>query len=203
MTLPMTQHRPTRGHYRHGAMSDVDDSGAEPTSSDGSLAIRLAVRADAASMRAIYNHEVEHHTTTLDMVPRSVDDQRDWIAARSGAFSAIVAEWTDPDAPSGEVVGFASLSPFRDRAAYSPTVENSVYVSRSHAGRGIGRALMHDLVERARDSGFHSIIARIESSGEASLALHRACGFELIGVEREVGRKHRRWLDMTVMQLML
>jgi len=162
------------------------------------IEIRLAVPDDAEAMRAIYNHEVENHVTTLDMVPRSIADQRAWITARSGAFSAIVATL-----PDGELVGFASLSPFRDRPAYSPTVENSVYVSRQHAGRRIGHHLLEHLIDDACDSGFHSMVARIESSGDASLALHRSLGFHLIGVEREVGRKHGRWLDMTVMQLML
>jgi L-amino acid N-acyltransferase YncA len=173
------------------------------TTPDGqSITIRLATRGDAADMASIYNHEVQNFTTTLDMVPRSLADQQAWIAARSGAFSAIVAATTDVD---GEeiVVGFASLSPFRDRPAYSPTVENSVYVSRSHGGRGIGKQLMGNLVNTARDSGFHSMIARIEQSGEASLALHRSVGFELVGVEREVGRKLGRWLNMAVLQLML
>jgi L-amino acid N-acyltransferase len=177
-------------------------SAAEPSSSGRRPQIRRAERHDAEAMRSIYNYEVENHTTTLDMVSRSLDDQIAWIDARSGAFSAIIAELPSAD-QRHTVVGFASMSPFRDRPAYSTTVENSVYVSRAHAGLGIGRALMEHLIVRARDSGFHSMIARIESSGEASLALHRACGFELVGVEREVGRKHRRWLDMTVMQLML
>ena len=153
----------------------------------------------------MYNFEVENHTTTLDMIPRSLADQQAWIAARSGAFEAIVAVLHAPDDADndGRVVGFASLSPFKDRPAYSPTVENSIYVARSHAGLGIGRKLMDRLVADARDSGFHSMIARIQANGEASLALHRACGFELVGVEREVGRKFGRWLDMAVMQLML
>ncbi len=161
--------------------------------------IRLAERRDAETMRAIYNHEVENFTTTLDMIPRSLVEQQEWIARRAGAFSAIVAV----DRTDDRVVGFASLSTFRDRPAYSITVENSIYVARAHSGRGIGRALMDALVERARESGFHSIVARIEATGEASRSLHRSCGFELIGVEKEVGRKHGRWLDVAVMQLML
>ena len=100
-------------------------------------------------------------------------------------------------------MGFASLSPYKERAAYRTTVENSVYVSRDHGGMGIGMALMTHLIDVARDSGFHSMIARIESSSEASRALHRKCGFELVGVEREVGRKFNRWLGTAVMQLML
>ena len=173
------------------------------------MTIREATRGDADAMRTIYNHEVENFTTTLDMVPRSLADQQAWIAARSGAFAAIVAVVDDHGSAAGGttsgplVVGFASLSPFKDRPAYSPTVENSIYVARSHSGLGIGRQLMDRLIADARDSGFHSMIARIETSGEASLALHRACGFELVGIEKQVGRKFRRWLDVATLQLML
>ncbi|MGA9278597.1 N-acetyltransferase family protein [Ilumatobacter sp.] len=177
------------------------------------VSLRSAEHDDAEAMRAIYNHEVDNFTTTLDMVPRSLADQEAWIAARAGAFKAIVAvtgsevgglQGSDTEPPNeSRVVGFASLSPFKERPAYSPTVETSIYVARAYAGHGIGRTLMDRLIEEARDSGFHSMIARIETSGEASLALHRACGFELIGIEREVGRKFRRWLDVATMQLML
>jgi len=167
------------------------------------VSIRAAVQHDAEGMRAIYNHEVENYTTTLDMVPRSVRDQQAWIAARSGVFRAIIAVAPAVDQRDELVVGFASLSPFKERPAYSPTVENSIYVARSHAGLGIGRLLMDQLIDDARDSGFHSMIARIEASGEASRALHRACGFELVGIEREVGRKFGKWLDVATMQLML
>lgn len=153
-------------------------------------------------MRAIYNHEVQNFITTTDMVPRSLEQQRAWIDDRSGAFAAVVAVIADASADE-QVVGFASLSKFKERAAYSPTVENSVYVSRAHSGLGIGRALMDRLIEDARQGGFHSMIARVEASSEASRALHRACGFELIGVERQVGRKLGRWLDIAILQLML
>lgn len=161
--------------------------------------LRLAVPADAAAIAEIYNTEVTGSTATFDLVPRTLDQQRTWLADRSGAFSAIVAV----DGASGEVLGFAALSPYKERAAYRTTVEDSVYVHRSHGGRGIGRALLGRLVDVARDSGFHTIIARIEASGTASRGLHEACGFELVGIEREVGRKFNRWLDVAVMQLVL
>ncbi len=146
---------------------------------------------------AIYNVEVQNHTSTFDLVPRTLDDQRRWIAERSGAFAAVVASIDN------EVVGFASLSPYKERAAYRTTVEDSVYVSRDHPRLGIGRLLMQHVIGIAAESGFHSIMARIEATGTASRALHEACGFELIGVEREVGRKFNRWLDVAVLQLML
>jgi phosphinothricin acetyltransferase len=76
-------------------------------------------------------------------------------------------------------------------------------VDRDQRGRGVGRLLLEDLVRRATEHGFHAIIARIVGENEASIALHRSCGFELVGVEREVGRKHRKWLDVVELQLLL
>jgi phosphinothricin acetyltransferase len=95
------------------------------------------------------------------------------------------------------------LSPYRERAGYSATAENSVYVDRAQRGRGIGRALLADLMERASAHGFHSLIARIAGHNETSIGLHTAAGFELVGVEREVGRKHRQWLDVVELQRLL
>ena len=164
--------------------------------------IRLATSADAEEMLAIYNHEVENHTTTFDIVARTLDGQRTWLTDRSGAFAAVVATIANRDGEP-KVVGFASLSAYKERAAYRTTVENSVYVSRDHGGLGIGRQLMEHLIHVARDSGFHSMIARIEASSTASRALHLSCGFVLVGVETEVGRKFNRWLSTAVMQLML
>jgi L-amino acid N-acyltransferase YncA len=161
------------------------------------MRIRLATLDDAAAIRAIYNLEVETSTATFDLVGRSLEDQRTWIAARQGVFSAVVAE------EAGEVVGFASLSPYKERAAYRTTVEDSVYVRRDQQGRGVGRALLTYVVDLAAARGFHAVMARIEGGSEASRALHAACGFELVGIEREVGRKFGRWLDIALMQRLL
>jgi L-amino acid N-acyltransferase YncA len=159
--------------------------------------LRLATVDDAPAIRAIYNLEVETSTATFDLVPRSLEEQELWLSARTGAFAAVVAEDLDT------VLGFASLSPYKERAAYRTTVEDSVYVHRDHHGRGIGRRMLTEVCDIAAASGFHAVIARIEASREPSLALHRACGFRLVGTEREVGRKFNRWLSVAVMQRML
>ena len=99
------------------------------------LRVRLATVADAEGIRAIYNLEVTTATSTFDLVPRTLAEQEAWLAARTGAFSAVVA--VDGD----DVVGFASLSPYKERAAYRTTVEDSVYVARDRNGQGIGRLL--------------------------------------------------------------
>jgi L-amino acid N-acyltransferase YncA len=170
-----------------------------PAHRGSAVSIRPAVVSDAAAIAEIYNREVAETTATFDLVERSLDDQRRWLSDRSGAFAAIVAV----DDTTGAVVGFAALSPYKERAAYRTTVEDSVYVHRDFGGRGVGKRLMGHLIEVARASGFHTIIARIEVGGAASRALHEACGFQLVGIEREVGRKFRRWLDVAVYQRML
>jgi L-amino acid N-acyltransferase YncA len=162
-------------------------------------AVRLAERRDAEAIRSIYNVEVAESTVTFDLVPRTLDEQVEWIDEHSRAHPAIVAV----DDATGDVVGFGSLSPFHSRPAYRPTVENSVYVRRERRGQGIGRRLLDELLRLASDHGFHSVIARIVGGHGASIALHEACGFALIGTQREVGRKFGRWLDVVEMQRML
>ncbi len=160
--------------------------------------VRPARMEDAEAIRSIYNHEVTTSTATFDLTPRSLDDQRRWLAARSGAHAALVAS----DA-GGRVVGFGSLSPYRDRPAYRTTVEDSVYVDPGRRRGGVGRSLLGELVRVATGHGFHTVIARIVGGHEASIALHRSLGFAVVGTEREVGRKFGHWLDVVVMQRML
>ena len=161
--------------------------------------VRLARLDDAEALRTIYNREVTGSTVTFDLVPRSPDDQRAWLAAHAGAHPAVVAEASE----GGPVVGFGSLSPYRDRPAYSTTVEDSVYVDRTRRSSGVGRALLEALVETATAHGFHAMIGRIVGGHDASIALHERVGFEIVGTEREVGRKMGRWLDVVVMERLL
>ena len=160
--------------------------------------VRAASEADAAGILDIYNHAVSATVDTFDLVPRTLEQQEAWVRDHSGAHPAVVA--VDQ---AGLVLGFGSLSPYRPRPAYATTVEDSVYVADSARGRGIGKALLADLVRLAREHGFHSVIGRIVGHNEVSIGLHRACGFVEVGTEREVGRKFNRWLDVVVMQLLL
>jgi phosphinothricin acetyltransferase len=166
-------------------------------SAAGEVVIRAAERRDAEGLRTIYNHYVTESTTLFDMVPRTLDEQVQWIDDHSGGHPAVVAEL------DGHVVGFGSLSTFRSRPAYSTTVEDSVYLLDGYQGQGIGRRLLEELLRLAALHGFHSVIARITGENEASIALHAACGFRVVGTEREIGRKFGQWLDVVEMQRML
>jgi phosphinothricin acetyltransferase len=159
--------------------------------------LRLATLDDAEATREIYNLEVTTSTATFDLTPRSLADQREWIRARSGAHAVVIAEL------DGQVVGFGSLSPWRSRPAYATSVEDSVYVHRAHQGQGLGRTLLAELIRTGRAHGFHAVFARVVGGHESSVRLHQALGFEVVGTEREVGRKFGRWLDVVVMELLL
>ena len=165
----------------------------------GSAALRLARLDDAEAIRQIYNREVTTSTVTFDIVPRSLDEQRHYLSARSGAHAVIVAT----DGEDGAVLGYGALSPWRAKPAYSTSVEDSVYVHPDHQGRGIGRVLLAELISVATAHGFHALFARIVGGHEASIRLHQALGFEIVGTEREVGRKFGQWLDVVEMQRML
>lgn len=173
------------------------------------MRIRLAEPDDFEPIRSIYNAEVTDSLVTFDIVPWTAGDVRAWFDRHLGAHPAIVA--VEAAGSPGEltgahgeaVLGYGSLSAFKEKPGYATTVENSVYVARHCRGRGVGRALLEELIRLASEHGFHAIIARTEGSNAASTNLHLACGFEMVGVEREIGRKHGRWLDVVELQRML
>ena len=160
--------------------------------------IRPAVKDDARAIADIYNLEVETSTVTFDLRPRTLEEQEAWLEERSGAYVVLVA--VDD---SGDVIGFGSLSPYKSRPGYSTTVEDSVYVRRDQHGRGVGRAILEALVEAAKGSGFHVVMARIVGGHEASIGLHSTLGFEIVGHERQTGRKFNQWFDVILMERLL
>lgn len=158
------------------------------------MEIRPATMDDAEAIRTIYNAEVTRSVHVFDLVARTLAEQQAWLADHSGVHPAIVA------VDDGAVAGFGSLSPFRPRPAYATSVEDSIYVAAEHRGKGVGKLLLSELVRLAGDYGFHAVFGRIVGHNEVSIAVHRSCGFELVGVEKEVGRKFGQWLDVVEMQ---
>lgn len=153
--------------------------------------------ADVEATRAIYNDAVVNTTVVFDLVARSAEEQRIWLGDRTGVHAVLLAE------DDSGIVGFGSLSPYRDRPAYRTTVEDSIYVHPDHQGHGVGSLLLAALIEVAVAHGFHTMLARITGHNGPSIALHKKLGFDQTGVEREVGRKFGQWLDVVVMQRML
>ena len=164
----------------------------------GDVIIRHATEADAEAIRQIYNYEVEHETATFDLVPRSLEDQIAWQNARQGAFCVYVAEL------NGEVVGFGALSPYKERAAYRTSVEDSVYMRRDSRPSGHWPSHAEPPSDCRRQTVvFTPYMARITTLSTGSIALHESLGFQLVGIEREIGRKFNKWLDVALMQCLL
>jgi phosphinothricin acetyltransferase len=161
------------------------------------LVIREATTEDLQPITDIYADAVLNTVATLDTVPPTLESRADWLQHHGGRFPVIVAVM------DGTVVGWASLSVWNDRGAYTHTAESSVYVSRAHRRRGIGASLLASIETRARRLNYHVIIARVVASNETSLKLVHAAGYEDVGIIREVGYKFGTWLDMCVLQLIL
>ena len=159
--------------------------------------IRPATESDLPGILEIYNDAILNTTATFDTEPQSLEEKREWLRETSYPYAVLVAE------RAGQVVGWASLRPFRPKAAYRYTAENSVYVEKDCHAEGIGTALTQRLVQVGAENGFHTIIAGIAGDNPASLRLHKRFGFQIVGVEREVGYKFERWIDVTWMQRML
>jgi phosphinothricin acetyltransferase len=161
------------------------------------LLIRDAVESDLPAVLAIYNREVLAGNAMWDLEERTPQEQQAWFEAHQPPYCVIVA------IEDGELVGWGSLSRYHPRPGYRFTVEDTVYVRPEWQRRGIGRALLEELLARARSAGFHTVLGKISADNEASIALHRACGFVEAGRERQLGFKFGRWLDLVTMQLVL
>ncbi|BCJ89485.1 N-acetyltransferase [Terrihabitans soli] len=161
--------------------------------------IRTAHLSDISAIATIYADAVKNGTASFELVPPSQDDIRARFEKTvAGGYPYLVAEL------DGRVAGYGYCGPYRPRAAYHFTVENSVYVDPAWHGKGVGRALMRALIASCEERGFRQMIAVIgDSRNAASIALHKTLGFEMIGTHRSVGRKHGVWLDTVEMQLSL
>lgn len=161
-------------------------------------------RSHAAAIREIVNEVILTSTAVYDYEPRPLAVVEDWLAARLASGRPVLGA-VDPTAVGGtaELIGYASYGPFRPFAAYRYTVEHSVHVASGHRGRGIGRALLHQLVSLAQGQGIRTIVGGIDAANEPSRALHRSLGFEPAGTIRQAGYKFGRWLDLEFWQLVL
>lgn len=164
-------------------------SGAPPIIRDGE-------EADVPAIAAIYAHAVRTGRASFELAPPGEDKMRSRRAALvASGHPYLVAE------RDGEVLGYAYAGPYRPRAAYGNTVENSVYVREDRQGLGLGRTLLAALIAACEAQGYRQMVAVIgDSANRGSIRLHEAMGFAMVGTLRSVGRKHGLWLDTVLMQ---
>jgi L-amino acid N-acyltransferase YncA len=161
------------------------------------IRIRTAVLSDLPAMLDIYNDAIRNLTATFDLDEQTLEERKTWFAKYNDRHPLIVAEL------NGDVVGYCCLNPFRDKPAYAHTTELSVYISSKHRGRGIGSSLMTDILQHAKQLGYHTVIGGITSGNSASVKLHEKFGFQHVGCFKEVGLKFGEWQDVHFYQLMI
>jgi len=173
-----------------------DQSGPATHTGAGAVTIRACEEGDVAAIAAIYHHHVLHGAASFEIEPPDdAEIARRRRAVLDGGYPYLVAE------QGGRVIGYAYASAHRPRPAYRNTVENSVYVEPGRERQGIGRVLLTALLEACERAGFRQVVAVIGDSGhEASIGLHRALGFRMVGTLQSAGFKFGRWIDIVLMQ---
>lgn len=157
------------------------------------MIIRKAERKDIQVLLEIYNYEVVNGVSTLDINPRTIGQWTDWYEKHNiKNHPLIVAE------DNGTVMGYATLSSYREKEAYSSTVELSIYVHPEHRGKGVGSVLMNAIIKMAKeDETVHTVVSVITSGNAASEHLHEKFGFTFSGRIKEVGMKFGNYLDIS------
>ena len=153
----------------------------------------------AAAILAILNDAILTSTALYDYRARTLETMQAWFAAKAqGGYPVIGFE-----DGAGSLMGFASYGPFRAYPAFKYTVEHSVYVDARFRGRGVGRALLRAIAQRAREQDFHVMVGAIDATNTASRTLHEKLGFTCCGTIRQAGFKFGGWLDLEFHQLLL
>ena len=168
-----------------------------PVEAPFDYSIREARTADLPAVREIYNHYVANSTVTFDEDAMTLREWRSKFAQLEKlGMPFIVAE-----SPSGQLLGYALVTPWKPKRAYRYTVENSIYLGPAASGKGLGRVLLGELIARSKAAGLKEMIAVIADQGaEASIALHEKYGFVEIGRMGRVGFKFDRWLGTVLLQ---
>lgn len=161
------------------------------------MMIRAAKDTDIEALTNIYNDAIINTTATFDLEPKTVEERQVWFDAHTGRHPLIVAEVKDL------VVGYASLSTYREKEAYIETVELSIYVHGDYRLQGIGKALMKSILEMAKELPIHTVVSVITGGNMASDRLHKEFGFSYCGCVREAGRKFGKYLNIDTYQLMM
>lgn len=161
------------------------------------LIIRKAKIEDLISINDIYSEAIEKTVATFDTTPKTLEEQKNWFTNHGPKNPILVAEKEE------SILGWASLSKWSDRCAYSDTAELSLYIKEKYRGQGIGRKLLEAIIQEGKKTGLHTVIARITEGNETSIHLHETVGFFHIGIMKEVGQKFEKRLDVYLMQKIL
>ena len=158
------------------------------------IKIRTAKLDDLKDITEIYNDAIQNTVATFDTELKTLEEQKKWFNNHGSKNPIIVVETNE------EIIGWAALTQYSTKCAYSDTAEISLYIKEKHHGKGIGKKLIEEIVKEGEKAGLHTLIARITEGNQKSIHLHEMVGFEHVGVLKEVGFKFGKILDVYFIQ---
>jgi len=161
------------------------------------LALRDATPEDADAIARIYNESIAAANATMDDVPKTAADVRGYMAAFSNREVYLVLE------RPGEILGWGVIKRYSPRGGYSRCAETSVYLRQSEIRKGYGSRIKAALIERCREYGYRHLIGRVWADNEASIEYNRQFGYDVVGIQRDIGYIDGHWQDIAILQLVL
>lgn len=161
------------------------------------MIVRDAGVNDINDINEIYNYEVLNGVATFDTIPKTYEEREEWLVGHNAKYPCIVVE------KNGKALAWGSLTQYSPRKAYAGTCEISIYVHQDYRGQGLGKVIIKELLDRAKNNGIHVILSRVAGENEGSKKLHVSFEFELVGILKEVGYKFDRYIDVNFYQKLI
>ncbi len=158
------------------------------------IVIRDAEIRDLVAITEIYNEAILNTTATLDTKVKSIEERKNWLSKHNHRYPVIVAE------EKGVINGWASLNSWSDKEGYSYTAEASLYIKKGHRGEGLGKKLTEAILQRGKEAGLHTVIARMVEDSRTSIHILEDFGFTHVGIMKESGKKFGKFFDVYIMQ---
>ena len=161
------------------------------------LVIRKYVETDFQAIADIYNESIALGDRNMDCRVFGAEDVRQWVAKFDARETILAAE------REGQIVGWGIIKRYSDRLGYRTACETSIYLALSETGKGYGSLIQQKLLERVEAFGYHHVVAKVVAANHRSIAFHQRFGFEMVGVQKEIGYLRGRWHDVAILQLIL
>lgn len=166
-------------------------------SSSPDLLIRNANFADTQAVAAIYNQYIKQGLSTMDRQLKTADDIQSWLEGFSDREALLVLEKKD------QIIGWGIIKKYSEREGYRYACETAVYLDESEVGKGYGTYIKKAIIERCREMDYHHLVAKIFSDNTGSIVYNQKLGYEVVGEQKEIGERNGKWMNVTIMQLIL
>jgi L-amino acid N-acyltransferase YncA len=161
------------------------------------MKFRIADVTDAQSVMEVYNEHIADGNSTMDLQPKTLTEIEDWFKGFWERELIVMLE------DENRILGWGIIKRYSDREGYAKACETAIYLKSTETRKGYGTLIKKWIIEKCRDLGYHHLVAKIFSSNTASIAYNKKLGYELIGIQKEIGFVDGQWQDVTILQLII